>query len=69
MKINKKLSLYLISFYFYQMKTPRNKSIEKYGKTALKELPYYNYTGNLALHFGCLTTQLLAPHYLGEIYY
>ena len=51
------------------MKAQRNKSIEKYGKTVLNELPYYNYTGNLALHLGRLATQLVAPHYLGEIYY
>ena len=40
------------------MKVPRNKSIEKDHKTTLKELPYYNFTGSLALHLGHLNNSV-----------
>lgn len=40
------------------MKAPRNKSIEKDHKTTLKELPYYNFTGSLALRLGHLNNSV-----------
>ena len=40
------------------MKVPRNKSIEKDHKTTLEELPYHNFTGNLALHLGRLNNSV-----------